>query len=400
LEVFVHRAVTVATFVLGALSAAACGSGGDGAGSVTSSGGAGSGVGGTGVVVGQGGMALGFGGSFGAGAATGAGGFDPGQACAATSIEGERVPVDLYFMVDITGSMNCPVPDSASSPCEVEPPKPFAETTRWVVESKALKAFMDSPNNHGLSVGIGFFPTANNMCDSKSYVTPKVEIGALPGAAAALNAAISAQRPAGNTPTVASLTGALDHAMAWAKSHSSHRVGVVYATDGYPRGCDLSVNTMANAAKVAKAAFDSSGVVTYVLGVGRNLSSLNQIAVAGGTESAYLIETGDDAASALAAALDNIRTRSQFGCTYEVPPPPAGQEIDYTKVNVQFTSGGGQVKALLKDPSASGCTEGWQYSADRTQVNICGAACDAVKADPAGKLQILFGCQTKVDIPK
>lgn len=396
------RAAKVATFILGAVGAIACGSGGDGMGGTIDPGAGGNsnGAGGSGVIsMGGNAVMLGTGGNSSAGAATGTGGLDPTMACAGTSIEGERLPVDLYFMVDTTGSMNCPNPDSATNPCEVDPGAPYSSVTRWTVESKALKTFMDSPKNDGMGVGIGFFPSANNACDSKSYVTPKVAIAELPGAASALDAAISAQKPAGNTPTVASLTGALEHAQAWSKAHSSHRVGVVYATDGYPKGCDSS-NTIANAAAVAKSAFQKSGIVTYVLGVGRNLSSLNQIAAAGGTETAYLIETGDDAATALAAALDNIRSRAQVGCSYEVPPPPTGQQLDYSKVNVQFTSTSGTVTELKMDPSTTGCTEGWQYSADRSQINLCGSACSTVKGDPGAKLQILFGCQTKVEIPK
>ena len=57
----------------------------------------------------------------------------------------------------------------------------------------------------------------------------------------------------------------------------------MYATDGIPQGCDAS-NTIANAAIAARqAATFSPGVVTYVLGVGPKLNSLDEIAAAGGT---------------------------------------------------------------------------------------------------------------------
>lgn len=335
-------------------------------------------------------------GSTGSGAS---GGFDPNSACVANSAEGERLPVDLYFMVDITGSMNCPVPDSASSPCEVDPGAPYSSTTRWVVESAALKSFMSSPKNAGMGVGIGFFPSAKNLCDANSYVTPKVEISDLPGAASALNAAISEQKPAGNTPTVASLTGAIQHAATWAKAHPGRRAAVVYSTDGYPKGCDAS-NTIAEAVKVAKSAYTGSGIQTYVLGMGQNLSSLNQIAEAGGTEQAYLIDTGKDAATQLADALNSIRSKAVVDCTFNIPPPPTGESLDYNKVNVRFTSSSGQVTDALRDPSAAACTQGWQYSADKSQINLCGDFCNSVKSDPGGSLQILFGCMTKIDIPR
>jgi hypothetical protein len=410
----VKRTSAVVSFMLGSL-AAACGSSNDGGGSTiepmaghpgggspaTASGGSTGGTASASKTVGTGGgIVVGSSGSTSAGSSTGTGGLDPGMACAASSVEGERIPVDLYFMVDTTGSMNCPVPDSASAPCEVDPGPPYSDITRWTIESKALTSFMDSKANEGLSVGIGFFPSSKSSCDSTSYTTPKQEIAALPGAASSLDAAVLAQKPAGNTPTVASLTGAIDHAKAWALAHAGHRVAVVYSTDGYPKGCD-GTNTIANAVNVATAGLASSPPIqTYVLGLGRNLSSLNQVAAAGGTEKAYLIETGTDAAAQLAKALDNIRTRSLFGCTYTVPTPPPGQELDYGKVNVRFTPSSGQPSDVLQDANSNGCTEGWEYSADKTQLNLCGNACDAIKADPGGKIEVLFGCMTQVDVPR
>ena len=91
--------------ILAGVSAGACGSGG--------SSGDGTGLGG-GISLGSGGgIGVSMGGS-GSTAGNGSGasaGLDSSNACTSTSVEGERVPVDLYFMVDTTGSMNCPVPD-------------------------------------------------------------------------------------------------------------------------------------------------------------------------------------------------------------------------------------------------------------------------------------------------
>jgi hypothetical protein len=280
----------------------------------------------------------------------------------------------------------------------VDPGPPYASSTRWVVESAALNSFMSAPTNAGIGVGIGFFPSAQNYCDSNQYVTPKVEIDLLPGAANNLNAAITAQKPAGNTPTVASLTGAIQHATDWAKAHPGRRAAVVYSTDGYPKGCDSS-NTIANAVGVAQAGL-SAGIKTYVLGMGQNLASLNQVAAAGGTDKAYLIDTGGDAATQLSQAFDSIRSRAVLSCTFEIPPPPTGETIDYGKVNVHYTDSSGKVTDVLRDPSSTACTQGWQYSTDKKQVNLCGDLCNSVKADPGGTVQILFGCLTKVDIPK
>ncbi len=325
--------------------------------------------------------------------------FDPNAACATSAADGQPVPVDLYFMVDITGSMHCPVPDVAQ--CDVEPPKPFSMTTRWTVESAALKTFMDDPANAGLGVGIRFFPSRNNLCNAASYVQPTQEIAQLPGAAQALDAAIAQQEPGGQTPTVPALDGAIQHAQAWATAHPTHRVAVVYSTDGYPMGCNA--NTIDAAAALAKASFSAkSSIPVYVLGVGPNLTDLNKIAVAGGTEKAFLIDTKADAAAELAAALASIRTTAVLGCTYTIPAPPAGQSLEPGKVNVTYTDAQGKVSKVLQDPPNTACSmgSGWQYSADGSQINLCGALCDSIKATPGGKLQVLFGCATEVASPK
>lgn len=374
--------------VVAGIAGVACGSGGES--------GDGSGTGG-GISLGMGGgvgISMGGAGSTAGNGSGASAGLDPNNACTGTSVEGERVPVDLYFMVDTTGSMNCPVPDSVDNPCTVDPGPPYAATTRWVVESAALKSFMESKSNAGLGVGIGFFPASKDACNAATYQQPAVEIALLPGAASQLTAAVTAKKPAGNTPTVASLTGAVQHATTYAKAHPGHRVAVVYSTDGYPVSCG-SDNTIANAANVAKGAFQGNpSIPVYVLALGNNLSSLNDIAVAGGTNQAFLIDTSRDAAAQLSAALDAIRGHAVVGCTYEIPPPPAGQQINYNLVNVRLTSGG-KVTQVYQDPSAS-CKDGWQYSADKTQINLCGDVCTQVKSDPDVKLEVLFGCQTQV----
>ncbi|HEY3667086.1 MAG TPA: vWA domain-containing protein [Polyangiaceae bacterium] len=324
--------------------------------------------------------------------------FDPDAACATSAADGQPVPVDLYFMVDITGSMHCPVPDTAQ--CDVEPPMPWSMTTRWTVESAALKAFMDDKANSGISVGIRFFPTNNNICSAASYVRPAVEIAALPGAAMNLDQVIDMQMPGGQTPTVPALDGAIQHAQAWAQAHPTHRVAVVYSTDGYPMGCPN--NTIDNAATLAAAAFAAKpSIPTYVLGVGPNLTDLNKIATAGGTQAAFLIDTKADAAAQLAQALASIRTTAVLGCTYTIPAPPSGQTLQPGLVNVTYTSSKGAVTKVTQDPAGTTCAKGngWEYSTDGTQINLCGGVCDAVKADPGGKLQVLFGCATEVGMP-
>ncbi|HKO47218.1 MAG TPA: vWA domain-containing protein [Polyangiaceae bacterium] len=339
----------------------------------------------------------------GTGSANGSGGagsgVDPNTACAQSSADGQPTQVDLYFMVDSTGSMNCPVPELTK--CEMPDGPPATGESRWTVVSAALKAFVADAQNQGLGVGLRFFPVRGNSaaCNAASYANPNVEIGPLSMTSQALTTAINRQMPDGSTPTVPSLTAAIDHASAWAKAHPTHRVAVVYATDGQPNGCGAS-NTVPQAAMVAARGV-TAGIPTYVLGVGPDLANLNSIAMSGGTNTAFLVDTTQNAAAQLSAALASIRSTTALDCTYTIPPPPAGQTLVEGKVNVQYTNGAGVVTQVLQDPNNPPCASGsgWQYSADKKQINLCGKACTDAKADKGGKIQVLFGCDTVIGNP-
>lgn len=89
----------------------------------------------------------------------------------------------------------------------------------------------------------------------------------------------------------------------------------------------------------------------------------------------------------------------KIACELTVPKPAAGETIDPTKVNVSYTpSGGGASKELVQDASKP-CemgANGWQYNADKTKILLCGDACKAVQSDPGTKVNVVFGCKTKV----
>jgi hypothetical protein len=408
------QARIVAPVVLGFLVAAACGGSSVNTSSVDNNNGAAASNNGSGNAPGSVGsgtagttLVIGTPGAPGSGTA-GGGALDSDAACAATSADGQPVQVDLFFEVDITGSMNCKVPQEATL-CDMDPGVGFYPVSRYTVVSGALKSFIADPANADLGMGIGFFPQGgggrrnNQSCTAATYATPKVEIGPLASTSMMLNAAIDAQRPSGSTPTVPSLQGALQHASTWAVAHPTHRVAVVYATDGEPQGCD-NMNTIANAATVAAAAFAASpSIPTYVLGVGPDLANLNQIAAAGSNNAtmAFLVDANADAAAQLSKALAAIRTTVALGCTYTIPPPPAGQTFEPGLVRVEYTDSKGNVTSVLQDPPMTDCAkgQGWQYSPDMTQINLCGPQCNAVKADQGGKLKVQFGCATIVGAP-
>lgn len=374
---------------------------------------------GGGINAGKGGSSIGVGGGIstagkggginpGSGGGTGAsgnvsggtGGLDSGSACAVTSAQGDKEEVALLFMIDISGSMRCPIPEQMNPVCTSDPKKEY-DNTRWKVMRPALESFFASTESGGMWAGISFFSRKGGSCTASDYEKPDAEIALLPGAATTISTAIDGQSPGGATPTVASLTGALTHAESWASSHASQQVVVVYATDGYPLGCPDGDkdNTIDLAAAVAKKSYDGANHIrTYVLGIGPNLSDLDKLAANGGTDKALLVDTTKDLATELASKLGEIRSAVAVDCVYNVPDAPAGQNFD-GRVNVKYTGSDGKMTQIGYN-DASDCQEGWQYvDSTKQQIKLCGSTCDSVTTDsmkPGAmpRVDVEYGCST------
>jgi hypothetical protein len=139
-------AVGAAIGLVGA-TLAACGGGGDQGGNSLSAGGGGSsGTHGTksngtstATNTGAGGPGGGFA-TVGTGSNTGSGG---GPQCGGTATTAQPIPLDIYIMLDKSGSMSDTTSDG---------------TTKWADVSQALDGFFADPMSQGIDVGIQFFP--------------------------------------------------------------------------------------------------------------------------------------------------------------------------------------------------------------------------------------------------
>jgi hypothetical protein len=360
-------------------------------------------------------------------AGSGSGGAAAG-ACAADKTKAEAAPLDIYIMLDQSASMSDAVANNA---------------TKWGAVTGALDAFVQNPGAGGISVGVQYFglppgggapkcgttcqtdadcgdpscgpcigtafgfpgicqgAAGGDSCNAADYAKPDVEIADLsqPGVAAAIIASIGKHSPSTNTPTAPALQGAIDHAKAWAQANPSHVVIDVLATDGEPTECDpQDIGPIEGIASAG--ASGSPKVLTFVIGVGSSLSNLNGIAQAGGTTSAFLVDTNQDVNKQFLAALAQIRGTA-LGCSYKIPVPQKGTP-DFTKVNVQYTPGNGGKPVLFPnvankaDCPASG--DGWYYDnpSTPTQIVLCDGTCKNVSADGKGEVDVLLGCSTVV----
>ena len=96
---------------------------------------------------------------------------------------------------------------------------------------------------------------------------------------------------------------------------------------------------------------------------------------------------------------------SKLSCDYAIPPPPGGKMFDASKVNVAYTPGGqGMPQQILNVPGGIGdCGQngGWYYDnpSAPTKILMCPSTCAVLQADQAGKVEILFGCDTVIGPP-
>jgi hypothetical protein len=338
---------------------------------------------------------------------------DDGGACAAESKTAEQLPLDMYIMLDQSGSMDGTVPGGG---------------TRWDAVTGAFKTFVNQPGAAGIGVGIQYFPIPpssstcsptclsdadcggqfftclfgicvncdTDSCDAADYAKPDVEIATLPGAAAAFIASINKHGPVGGTPTSAALQGSVDHAKEWAIQHPDHVVINVLATDGAPGACDTDQNHID--AIAAAGVNGTPKILTFVIGVGSALTALNGTAVAGGTGQAFFVDTNQNVNQQFLDALNKIRGAA-LSCSYLIPTPTVGMP-NFDSVNVQYTPGGGTKVVLPKVKDKASCPtsggDAWFYddNAKPTQILLCNGTCTKVSADTKGQIDILLGCAT------
>ena len=80
---------------------------------------------------------------------------------------------------------------------------------------------------------------------------------------------------------------------------------------------------------------------------------------------------------------------------------PSSGSIDPDMVNVRYTTAGGTPVTLSRVNSKTQCDPslgGWYYdnSASPKRILMCDVTCTVLKHDAQGRIDILFGCKTKV----
>jgi hypothetical protein len=334
---------------------------------------------------------------------------------------GQRIPAvvdrpNLYFVIDVSGSMAEPIVRNGF--------------TKYTAARRAVGAVLRAVG-HRVRYGTMIFPASadESSCEGGEEIFPLTqgdpradrEPGSNGPTLQLLLNRLASRVPEGATPTAAALAAA--RASLRDEPGRSH---VVLATDGAPNcgefvscpsercmpdiervstdkgevcGVDLnccglgvvggvSVRTLCidDDATVAEvAALSEASVPTYVIGMPGSEaygSVLERLAETGGTArrsgSAYYAVTDEDQ---LTDALLEISAGLTIGCEIELESAPQ----DPALVNLYFDS------ALVpQDPA-----DGWDWSAE-ARVILRGRACDTLKSGDVSDVQLVYGCRTVV----
>ncbi len=300
------------------------------------------------------------------GGASSSGGVRP--TCASTAAEAQNLPVYMVIVYDRSGSMD--------------------DNGKWNACKAGMSSFFASPESKNTNASLTFFPQGN-ACGAGNFATPQVNMRPLPDATT-FKSQLDSTNPGGGTPTLPALQGAIQYAQGQqAAIGDKGKVVIVLVTDGIPNDCSSSVSAVTSAASAVK-----DKLPTFVIGVGDQLASLNQIAAGGGTKQAIVVNGTNPSQTQtdLQKALGDIK--AQLSCDFKVPDPPAGQTLDYKAVNVVHTPSGGARNELTYNQTCSG--PGWRYDdpAKPTRIIICDQSCSDFRKSP-GKVEVELGCATK-----
>lgn len=397
---------------------------------------------------------------------------DDPNACARSVIKPDRAPLELFILVDSSGSMADTTPGGQS---------------KWEAVVAALQQFLRDPESTGIVAALQFFPQVEaaapascatdavcgaygpcvraracegtgaacetdadcgqnscvlvgrcgtsgtlclpsgsrcaggelcvalagtcaqrDRCDSGAYESREVEWSPLPGAAPTFSFSLTRRTPAGSTPTGPALAGACAAARARAQDDPGMARAVLLVTDGLPTTCAPTDITGVSAIAAA-AASQSPAVRTFVVGVladgevAEASFNLSQLAQAGGSGQAFVVDANSELTTRLGTALGAIRALA-LPCSFTLPQPASGaRDVDYNQVNLRLTAASGRrstVPAVVSPDRCDPVRGGWYYDvapdagARPTRTELCAASCAALQADPASRIDLVVGCRT------
>jgi hypothetical protein len=308
--------------------------------------------------------------------------------CSATTASQSIQPVSMFMVLDNSISM--------------------ATQSIWTPAKNAVLSFIQSPAADPIYLAFRVYgpPPTQPNCVWSNYASFPYAPQPLSNATHQTNLVnyLTPKTANAHTPHRDAVRGATSAAATYAAAHPSHKVVVVYISDGNTVGT-CSGNDEYNVANQARAnavgqhaanVFASHGVLTYSVALpSASLQLLNTIASMGGTGSAINLTAsssaslGTDMTNALTDILDDV-----LSC--DITIPNAGQ-IDPALVSVEYLPNGSTpATPLTKVANAAACTSATQYYLDDatnpTMITLCPSACTTIQGDANAVVNVTAAC--------
>jgi hypothetical protein len=265
----------------------------------------------------------------------------------------QQIPPNVMLVLDRSGSMNESIGGGSA-------------TTKWSDLKSAIQSLVTNYDSQ-IRLGASIFSSDGNC--GAGNITPMA-----PNNGSTVMSQVNAGGPGGNTPTAATLDKVRTQGMLGDPTRDNV---VVLATDGLPNCGDVDV-----AGKIDALYALNPPVKTYVIGVGDGTASdpmlLNAWADAGhtarmGATHYYQANSPTDLKSAFDAIVSGI-----VSCTFKMSQPAPDPSQLYVWSNGTPVS---------MDPA-----NGFTYDDMAQSVTLHGTSCDALKANPNTKIQVVYGC--------
>jgi hypothetical protein len=265
--------------------------------------------------------------------------------------------------------------------------------------------------------------TCQNLADSPGSCMPAdygklvVPIATLPAAATTLGAVIAAKAPIGGTPMGPAAEGALMHLRQHLASNPGRKAVLVLVTDGLPMNC-AGDSIEAVVARLSAARMATPAIATYVIGVfdplalpvggGNSQGALASLATAGGTNMPFVLSPTADLTQRFIESLNQIRGAA-LSCEFKIPLPAApgggmANPLDFGKVNVRINTptASDDLPYVTSADRCDATRGGWYYDVPPaqgkpTRVLVCPATCTRLAGGGNVKVEIRYGCATRVD---
>ena len=306
--------------------------------------------------------------------------------CAETQIESEEVFLDMFVILDKSGSMTQPFGNNDSDGyCDIGD---VNVGSRWCNAINALYGFFEDAGTVGTGVAYGEF--ANTGCSAFDMDVDFgiLESGDANGQLAAIEAALNDDDPDDRTAT----EGAINTLIAETSGHvptGTRKTIAILITDGSPTRCNENLDEL-NALLVNH--YTDNSIPTFIIGMdGVDADNLEALAANAGAEphDTYCIQgdaqcsyysVGDGNPQVFTDALEVIR-ESVLGCEYRVPSAEVGLS-NLDTLEVKFTPHAGESQLTLTQVAAVGaCSADSEYWVDFNDgpdplVKLCPATCD------------------------